>query len=282
MNEPNSSLNEKGDLILFPLTEKQLTQYFGEPQSEEELLDLLWFSRRYPLIRSFKGLNGVRPILDSIGAEFCFAFSFHPQLISAICTRGFYPMATRVCGKTVLLIKLHQQRCLLLFKYLHISRNVKKKAKKYRMTVDTAFDACLENINAQHDDSWLYPPLVDAFSHMFRSSKYPVKLHSFELWDGKELVAGEVGFAVGRSYASLSGFYNRDSAGTIQLCATAKILERCGFVVWDLGMEIEYKLRLGARNVPRDTFLKLHQKIRQGTVSLDCQPANAQDIIKGC
>jgi Leu/Phe-tRNA-protein transferase len=81
-----------------------------------------------------------------------------------------------------------------------------------------------------------------------------VQLHSIEVWrvsDGK-LVAGEIGTQVGAWYTSLTAFTETEgakaktaasasSAGTIQCCCIALLLQKCGFSCWDLGMEMDYK-----------------------------------------
>ena len=53
----------------------------------------------------------------------------------------------------------------------------------------------------------------------------------------------------------LSGFSFEDSAGAIQCCAVAKMLQTCIFDFWDLGMAIVYKLKLGAHEENRKAFL---------------------------
>lgn len=80
----------------------------------------------------------------------------------------------------------------------------------------------------------------------------------------KRLVAGELGYTVGSSYTSLSGFRLSDAngAGTVQCCAVAKLLLRCGFQMWDLGMGMTYKYELGAKDVPRSEFLSHLSRMR--------------------
>lgn len=280
MSMPKNSPAKLDDLIMFPISQELLFGHFGKAVSIEDRIEREWFRQTFPLIRSTAGLQYVEPVLNLIDEEFCSAFTFDPEFISNTFLMGFFPMATTIHGKPVMLIKMHRQRCVLLFKDLHIPKNVKKRAKHYHLTVDRDFDTCLQQITEQHADNWLYPPLAETFRQMHRTGKHHTKLHSFELWEKDELVAGEIGFAVGACYSSLSGFYNKDSAGTVQMCATARLLQQSGFALWDLGMEMEYKLRLGARNAPIDNFLQFFRKNRHRKTNLPPEKLPVKDLLK--
>ena len=92
-----------------------------------------------------------------------------------------------------------------------------------------------------------------------------VRFHSFELWEGDQLVAGEFGAAVGAVYTSFTGFYSVSGAGPVQLLAMAKLLAECGYDFWDLGQDLKYKLDLGARMSPRAEFLAAFREARART-----------------
>eukprot|EP01104_Vermistella_antarctica_P014528 TRINITY_DN4586_c0_g1_i4.p1 TRINITY_DN4586_c0_g1~~TRINITY_DN4586_c0_g1_i4.p1 ORF type:complete len:351 (-),score=46.46 TRINITY_DN4586_c0_g1_i4:74-1126(-) len=174
--------------------------------------------------------------------------------------------------------KLHTHRCLLVFDNLKVEKSLKRKCKRFKLTVDQQFDEVLNRCVEQHGENWLHPPIRYAFRQLFHKvcpnggnrPQHGVTLHSFELWQGDSLVAGEVGYACGAVYSSLSGFSSPEasSAGTIQCCSTARLLEKCGFSFWDLGMELPYKVRMGATTVPRLEFLEMQNAAREISVAL--------------
>ena len=65
------------------------------------------------------------------------------------------------------------------------------------------------------------------------------RIHTFELWQGDVLAAGEIGCVVGGLYTSFTGFYKKDDgfsgAGSVQLAMTGRLLEKLGYDFWDLG-----------------------------------------------
>jgi Leu/Phe-tRNA-protein transferase len=93
----------------------------------------------------------------------------------------------------------------------------------------------------------------------------PVRLYSIEVWNRETgaLVAGELGYSVGSIYTSLTGFSAEDSAGSVQLAALGRLLCQRGFTVWDLGMEMEYKAKLGSHLMSRDEFVETVHAVRE-------------------
>lgn len=123
------------------------------------------------------------------------------------------------------------------------------------------FDDVCEGIIKQHGENWFYPPLVSALKKInclkisSTDNLGSVSVHSFEVWDKNgDLVAGEAGYAVGGCYTSLSGYYEANSAGSVQMAATGCLLRSHGFHMWDLGMDLEYKRSLGAILLSKGEF----------------------------
>ncbi|KAF0697343.1 Aste57867_11969 [Aphanomyces stellatus] len=199
--------------------------------------------------------------------------SFEPSVIAQLMYAGFLPIATMSRNNYYLLPKLHMQRCVMDPRGLHTPKQIRKKAKGYRLTVNGAFDDVVRGCHVQHGEAWLYPPVVAAFRAMTAGvslSQYSgqghggvVRIVSVELWthndtESSTLVAGELGYTNGAMYTSLTGFISPGTkgAGTMQLHALGALLHLSGFQLWDFGMSMAYKLDLGASNMPRETFLQ--------------------------
>jgi Leu/Phe-tRNA-protein transferase len=170
-----------------------------------------------------------------------------------------------------LLPKLHRERCVIIPpNRVHVGSKIRKRAPRYMISVDSSFDRVLQGCIEQHGErSWLYRPLRNALIDLHRSGRKVV--HSIELWDAEsgQLVAGEIGYHVGSIYTSMTGFYNRDGCGTIQLIALAFLLAKTGITVWDLGMSMDYKLEMGAECISRHDWLRLVRQYRNQNVDWD-------------
>ena len=181
------------------------------------------------------------------------------------------------------------KRSVLMLENFHISKSTFKKASRFRLTVNSCFSKVCDAIILTHGQNWFFPQLVSAFKniHNFGNAgchQGKVTMHSFELWDDEDnLVAGEVGYAVGGCYTSLSGFYNVDSAGSVQMAATGcRLIER-GYIMWDLGMDIKYKESLGAKRMSRASFREELEVLRfMGTLKnlRLSTPLRASEILR--
>lgn len=154
---------------------------------------------------------------------------------------------------------------LLDFKDLHISKKVKGLIKKNEFTfsVNQKTDEVLENINIYHNQSWLIPEYKEMLDALKEHKDENFELISIELnhKESNELIAGEIGYKIGKTYTSLSGFFKREKEfnnwGKLQLVLLAKYLEKQNYDLWNLGHAcLKYKLDLGAKVYKRDEFLK--------------------------
>eukprot|EP01012_Entosiphon_sulcatum_P058537 TRINITY_DN8262_c0_g1_i2.p1 TRINITY_DN8262_c0_g1~~TRINITY_DN8262_c0_g1_i2.p1 ORF type:complete len:241 (-),score=21.46 TRINITY_DN8262_c0_g1_i2:163-786(-) len=181
----------------------------------------------------------------NLRGDFCISPSFEPKFMAALFYEGFLTIATPAGRSCLLLPKLHQQRSIIEFKDLHVAHKARKHSKQYELSLDKAFPAAVACCIKQHGQNWLLPPMVDSLTFMHKNRVHPqVSVHSVELWKNGQLVAGEIGYLVGKVFTSMTGFCRLKNAGTIQLVALGKRLQSCGVELWDLGMGMGYKTAL--------------------------------------
>jgi len=180
---------------------------------------------------------------------------------------GFISTTYDTINGLVLLPELQYSYALLDFKNLHISSKVKKLMSKnnYKLSFDTRFNEVLQYFSFQHKDNWLKEEYVELLKKLYKKNneKNNFKILSVELinTETNELIAGEVGYTIGNTYTSLSGFRNKENKynnyGTLQLVLLAQYLEKNGFLFWNFGHpHMEYKKRLGCEVYSRSEFLE--------------------------
>jgi Leu/Phe-tRNA-protein transferase len=210
-------------------------------------------------------------IASNYGEEFCVSRNFSPGFVAQLMYSGFLVMSARLAageagGKYILLPKHHLTRNVLFFDDLHVSktarRMIDRRSSVYELRVNTDYDRIVENCVARHGDGWLTKPLLGSLRRIRNNGAQAVRPCSFGLYLRGSLCAGEFGVAAGRVYTSYSGYHDGNSEGTMQMILTARHLERSGFDFWDLGMPLDYKYILGARDIGIREFVKIFRAAR--------------------
>jgi Leu/Phe-tRNA-protein transferase len=207
---------------------------------------------------------------EIIASEWEEEFAFFPfvdaDVVEEAALARFMPMGlhleTESAKHDFLLPKLHLERCLLDPRTVRITKTARRESRRYMLSVNRGFRNVLASCERQHGSDWLVGDLV--VSMIALHEQRAVRRAGFisvELWlckdDGPALVAGEIGYLIGSAYASLTGYSVVSGAGTVQLAALGRLLAAVGVKVWDLGMEIDYKIALGARILSRSRFMPI-------------------------
>ncbi len=174
----------------------------------------------------------------------------------------------------VLLPELQFEYGVLDFENLHISKKVQQllKKKEYVFSINSRFNEVLESFEKYHKYNWLkgeYRELLEClYKHNEKHENFRVISVELVCFQSQKLVAGEVGYVIGSTYTSLSGFslkskpYN--NCGTLQLVLLAQYLQKERFSFWNLGHpHMEYKQRLGCTVLSREKFLQRWRKAIQ-------------------
>jgi Leu/Phe-tRNA-protein transferase len=180
---------------------------------------------------------------------------------------GFISTSAILYDKFYLLPEIQFEYAILDFSNLHISKKVQKLLKKddFEFCVNKNIPLVLENIEKFHKQNWLEKEYKDLILSLvnYKHQNIDFEIKSFELYDKttKELIAGEIGYRINKTYTSLCGFSSKDKEynnwGKLQMVNTALFLEKNGYSFWNLGHPyMQYKFDLGAISYTREEFLK--------------------------
>ena len=213
--------------------------------------------------------NFERVISKDMTNNYYWSDDWSEELYIKLAKLGFISTTYDTKEGLVLLPELQFAYSILDFKNLHISKKVRKLLHQshYKLSFGTHFEEIIQKIGEQHRDNWFKNEYVSLMQKLSQREDFDLK--GVALLDAKteELVAGEIGYSIGKTYTSLTGFSSRKKehrdCGTLQLVLLAKKLERDGYSFWNLGHpHMEYKKRLGAVTYTREDFLKRWQEAR--------------------
>lgn len=172
----------------------------------------------------------------------------------------------------ILLSELQRSYAVLDWSNLHCSRNLRALLRSdhldregIELRTGPCCDRVLERLAAYHGErSWLRAPYRALVRKLAARGSPRFAMLGVELWSRERdaLIAGELGYAIGRTYTSLSGFCSRGErrwrhSGTLQMFLLAEALRRRRYAFWNLGhVGMPYKRALGARPTPRTAFLE--------------------------
>jgi leucyl/phenylalanyl-tRNA--protein transferase len=159
---------------------------------------------------------------------------------------------------------------------LHVPRSLRKTMRRrpYRLTLDTAFRAVMEQCGATprpgQDGTWITRDMLDAYVRLHELGL----AHSVESWAGDALVGGLYGVSLGAIFFGESMFAHAEDASKIAFVALAEQLGRWGTTLIDCQVYTEHLARFGAQVWPRARYLEalrgaLAATTRQGRWSFD-------------
>ena len=189
---------------------------------------------------------------------------FSPEFYIAQAKAGFIAVTDIYQGRELLLPEIQFSYALLHFEELHISRKVHRLLSKKNLSLTVSTDniaTVAQKIQTYHRQSWLTPNYLKILQAT-QKMKEDFQIITACIEENGDTVAGEIGYIIGNTYTSLSGFSSREKAyrnyGTAQLVLLARYLQENDFVFWNLGQSyMPYKFQLGARRYDRSAFLKL-------------------------
>ena len=135
------------------------------------------------------------------------------------------------------------------------SRSLGKRLKRgeFRFSFDEAFDqvvrACSEP-RASDGGTWITPEMQEAYRQLHRTGV----AHSFESWQGDQLVGGLYGVAIGQVFFGESMFHRVSDASKAAFVIGCHALAAWGYRLIDCQVHTSHLESLGAREISRVEF----------------------------
>ena len=149
-------------------------------------------------------------------------------------------------------------RSVLFIREFRLRRSMRKRLRNagLHVTLDKDFVNVMQACSLpRHDQlgTWITPAMIEAYGTLHRMGR----AHSAEVWTAEgELVGGLYGLALGRVFFGESMFSQHTDASKIALATLACQLQRWGFELIDCQQTTQHLMSLGAREIPRETFVE--------------------------
>lgn len=153
-------------------------------------------------------------------------------------------------------------RLVLYPKKIRISKTLKKiiKKDKFQLSIDTAFDqvvnSCAQIRIEKNEGTWIVQEMIDAYCRLHAAGF----AHSVEAWYQGELAGGIYGVSMGKCFFGESMFSRISNASSVTLIKLVEYLRALSFDMLDCQLTTAHLIRFGAREIPRDVFLKQLKK----------------------
>lgn len=185
-------------------------------------------------------------------------FDLTPDRVASAYRHGIFPWPDGDAANPIPWV-CPARRAILDFTDLHLPKSLRKlqqKSAPLRRTIDTAFEAviaaCAAAPRRGQGGTWIIPPMVAAYTALHRRGA----VHSVELWDGPDLVAGLYGVAVAGVFCGESMFTRIDGGSKLCVLHLIEHLRAHGSTWIDLQQLTPHFALLGAREISRADFLR--------------------------
>jgi leucyl/phenylalanyl-tRNA--protein transferase len=143
---------------------------------------------------------------------------------------------------------------------LKISRSLRQVIRKgeYTVTTDTDFEGVIRNCaemrrGKKGEGTWITDEMIKAYMGLHRTGD----AHSVESRFEGKLAGGLYGLSMGQVFFGESMFSKRSNASKVALAELVSDLKRRNFRMIDCQVRTAHLMSLGAREIPRDEFLRI-------------------------
>ena len=179
--------------------------------------------------------------------------NLEPETLLNAYRRGIFPWYSQ--GQPILWWS-PDPRCVLEPGQVRISRSLGRtlKRNKFKTSFNQAFTEVVEGCSAPRGgdtNTWITTDMAEAYIRLHRLGH----AISCECWHDGELAGGLYGVVIGRVFFGESMFSRKADASKVALVRLAQMLDKRRFRLIDCQVHSGHLESLGARPMPRDTFI---------------------------
>jgi len=178
----------------------------------------------------------------------------YQDLISAY-ANGYFPMAHPEENDTIYWHR-PQMRGIIPLEDFRIPKNLKRLYRNcpFDLKVNTDFESVVRAC-AKRESTWISEDIINMYLELHHRDM----AHSFETWDGNELVGGLYGVSLGKAFFGESMFFRKTNASKLALVFLVETLRANDFVLLDTQYLNDHLLQFGAVEVSDDEYMTLLQ-----------------------
>ncbi len=203
-----------------------------------------------------------------------------PEVILNAYAQGIFPMAESKDADSVDFYR-PSQRGQLSIHDLHIPKKLLKRVKQapYQIKINTDFigviDGCAGDYEGR-DSTWINDIIRDVFIELHTLGH----AHCVEAWDGKTLVGGLYGLAIGGVFCGESMFSTADDASKIALVHLCARLKHGGFTILDTQFTNPHLEQFGIYEIPQEEYEALIQTEMQKPADYILAGLSENDLLQ--
>ncbi len=157
-------------------------------------------------------------------------------------------------------------RCVLFPEQFKSSRSLRKTIKNrgYHCTLDKEFNQVIDYCAAPRSSqggTWITSEMRHAYIHLYDLGI----AHSVEVWQGRELIGGLYGVALGKVFFGESMFSRKVDASKVALQYLCESLTKQAYQLIDCQVASPHLFSLGAVEISRNAFIKIVNQALQET-----------------
>lgn len=137
---------------------------------------------------------------------------------------------------------------------LHVSRSLTRLLRRspFDVTTNRAFERVMRECGKREAGTWILPEMIDAYVTLHELGH----AHSFEVWQGGELVGGLYGVQCGALFAAESMYHRATDASKVALVYATRSLFAAGIEVFDVQLMTSHLSSMGAVEISRRQYLE--------------------------